>query len=275
MKTFTCILWATASLILTACSSIIGSSATHTGYKTIEVETSAATAVDVLSQNGSVIVQTDSTVEHAIVEVDVHAGGATDAEAKTRFDNVNVSAKALGGVLQVRVSFPKPFFGNDGASITVTLPAVEGVSAATTNGDIEVVGANGTIVLKTSNGGVTVLDSKGITVIETSNGVVSVRDYAGPLEVTTSNGEIAVVLSDDADEAVYLTTSNGDVQLSVASAFKGSITGSTSNGQVEITDTSGRAIKSEMGKNAGSIDLGEGPRSKLKTSNGSIAVIVN
>lgn len=264
-----------SSILLAGCNLQLGPNAKHTGTQRISLMSTTSAAVDVKSRNGDVFVHADSLVKHAIIEVEITAGGSTDAQAAARYDNVNVTAKDVGGVLQVRVSFPQPGFSNDGADFTVTIPEMTGVAVSTSNGDVEVLGANGTVILKTSNGAVTVLESTGITVIETSNGVVLVRDYAGPLEVTTSNGEITVVLSDEADEAVYLTSSNADVQLFVGPAFKGTITGSTSNGQVEITDSSGRATKSEQGKNAGSVDLGEGPRSQLKTSNGSIAVIVN
>jgi DUF4097 and DUF4098 domain-containing protein YvlB len=263
------------SFLVAGCNLQLGPNAKHTGTQRHQLMSTTSAAVDVKSRNGDVFVHADSSVKHAIIEVEIKAGGATDGEAKARYDNVKVSAKEVGGVLEVRVSFPQPGFSNDGADFTVTIPEMTGVAVSTSNGDVEVLGANGTISLDSSNGDVTLLDSEGITVIETSNGDVTVRDFTGSLEVDTSNGEIVVVLSEASAEGVNLGTSNSDIQLTVGAKFIGTITGTTSNGRVEITDSSGRATASNSGKGDGSVTLGEGQPSHLSTSNGSIDVIVN
>lgn len=260
--------------LIVGCSSVSFPSGSYSNSSSVEVVSTGAMAVDVQSRNGSVVVQTDETATVATVEFDINTSGDTDAHAKARYEDVVVSAKEVDGVLQVRVVFPEPVLGNDGASVIVTLPELTDVGVRTSNGDVEVIGVNGNISLTTSNGAVALLESEGSAVIASSNGEVTARDFAGALEVVTSNAEIVVTLSPVSAEAIFLQTSNSDIQLTVGESFIGEIMGSTSNGRVEVSDSTSRASQIVSGSSRGSVSLGEGKTSRLATSNGSIAIIV-
>lgn len=241
---------------LGGCGSLV-SSVSHKGKVSSSIQaTNAAVDLDISTKNGNVIVKLDPDSDEIALQVSLTAGGASEQEAKTRYDAALKSAKAIlnNGTLSVQLKFPQPRYGNDGADITLVLPQIKGARVQTSNGDVEIDSAKGEIAIITSNGDVTISKS------------------TGKINIDTSNGDVDVELLDSATGPVTINTSNSSVSLSVGSAFAGSITMSTSNAGVTLVDPGKRAKSSSIDRSDGSIDLGKGPKSIIDTSNGPITV---
>lgn len=254
-----------ANLLIVLCVITLGgcgpldSSARHKGTVSNSIQaTNEAVDLDITTKNGNVIVRQDSDSDEITIEIALTTGGATQQEAKTRYDAALKSAKAIlnNGTLSVQLKFPQPRYGNDGADITLVLPQIKEASVQTSNGDV-------------------VIDSsKGDIAIDTSNGDVTISKSTGKIDIDTSNGDVDVDLLDSATGPVTISTSNSSVSLSVGSAFVGSITMSTSNSGVTLVDPGKRAKSSSIDDSDGSIDLGKGPKSTIDTSNGPITVML-
>lgn len=137
---------------------------------------------------------------------------------------------------------------------TIHLPAGANASLNVTNGEIEVVGASGSIEAHTTNGAIRAESTEGSVVAGTTNGDVDVSMMKLP-----SQG------------ASYHTT-NGTIRLKLPAGLDADVSARTTNGSVrsdfEIT-TSGTLSHRNL---SGRIGRG-GPRLDLATTNGSIVLI--
>jgi DUF4097 and DUF4098 domain-containing protein YvlB len=126
------------------------------------------------------------------------------------------------------------------------------LTAHSSNGRIEIRGAEGYVTATTSNARITVEESEGIGELRTSNGPITAEVPAvrGDVTVTSSNGRITLRLAEGLNARVVATTSNGRVSVedlplvleeSTATSLSGTIgdggptiTVRTSNGDIEL-----------------------------------------
>lgn len=237
--------------------------------------------------NGSVSVRADRGAH----EVSIHA--KIRAKNDERLEQVRIRAERDGdGALVVEAVFPDgKRQSNEGCSFEIVVPEVNGFNAKTGNGKVSIEGLAGPAVIKTSNGQVVVRDHSGtvdantsngmVTLVniagsvraDTSNGKVNVEDCGGPVEVETSNGAVTISLRESASGPINVETSNGSVEVNVPAGYHGELAMTTSSwGKVNFTDVAGRTISERRSLE---VALGDGgPRSTIKTSNGSITARV-
>lgn len=213
--------------------------------KALSVPHVADSPIDVETANGSI------TVTKADRK-DVQIEATVRATTQERADAVKVTAERDGDSLRVRVTWPdgarEP---NEGCNITIAVPDARGVALRSSNGRLTVAGLGGPADLRTSNGRINVKGHAGRVTAESSNGRITVGGrVTGPVE---------------------LTTSNGAVELELGSEFRGKLSLRTSNGSVKVSDL-GEATLERSGRSRAVINFGDGPDSRVKTSNGSIRV---
>lgn len=141
------------------------------------------------------------------------------------------------------------------ADFVAEVPANVVVDAATTNGSVQVNGANAGVTAKTVNG-----------TVEASN-------VSGPLSLSTTNGNVRLSADSLADaDVVRLSTTNGTISAELPANLQGNFDLSTVNGVVSSDfpippASSGRANRHLQGQ------VGSLPRLvKMRTINGTVSV---
>ncbi|MCA9284118.1 MAG: hypothetical protein KDA22_02800, partial [Phycisphaerales bacterium] len=198
-------------------------------------------------------------------------GGATEEQAEERLAATAVTTtRESNGALVVRPAFPTPGTSRDSASIRIIVPDTAEVVARSSNGGVRIGGVSGPVHVSTSNGGVEVTDIGGPATIDTSNGAVRVRNTTGGTTVTTSNGSVVAI---NAGWPLSIRTSNGGITVETAGPGVGTLEARTSNGTVSYGGGGTSAIRSSTSRGQMSLVFDEtGPRSSLRSSNGSIRV---
>ncbi|ABN56175.1 MULTISPECIES: DUF4097 family beta strand repeat-containing protein [Methanoculleus] len=119
---------------------------------------------------------------------------------------------------------------------------LEETELLTSNGRIEIRGAEGYVTATTSNAGITVEDCGGIAGLATSNGEVTAELSAvrGDVTVSSSNAGITLRFAEDLDARVVATTSNGgitvhDLMLRLEESTGTSVSGTLGNGGPTVT----------------------------------------
>lgn len=241
----------------------------------------------VRSENGRIALSRDESRR------DIGITAHVRAQTQERADAVAIEAAAQpDGTLLITTVWPEPGRrGGEGASLEVVVPDAVGLTLETSNGAIECSGAAGLARLRTSNGAIRVEGHEGAVKAETSNGAVRLSNVAGAIEIDTSNasvtvdrargpvrasssnGKLNVELLPAAAGPVELDTSNGSITLRVGPGFRGSLSAGTSNGRVQVAERVAKgAAAVQVGKSSATLTFGDGARSTLATSNGTIAI---
>ncbi len=281
----------------TGCVAHVGGNGSQWGWgesvKETRVLTVAAVAgkpIDVKSKNGGVTIK-------ATKRSDVQITAKLQGKSQERLETVKVVAeRQADGTLRIRPVWPEgeSAWGwnsasqNDGCTFDIEVPDAAGVKVQTSNGGVTLNGLSGAAALSSSNGGVHVNEHAGDLTIDTSNGGVHVdgidgalkvdtsngsveaKDVLGPVTVETSNAGVDVELAKDNAGPVHISSSNGGVDLTVGPAFKGTLVVDTSNGKVSVPSALGKVVK--QSKTSATVEVGEGPKSVVDTSNGSVTV---
>ena len=252
----------------------------------------ASVAVDVKSSNGSIWVRSDPKAQRVSIEAIIQVGGKSDSEAKKRLGGSSLVSEVNDGTVRVRLKFPEPSFDEDGGRITIIVPHLKAVTAKSTNGRISISNSNGTSDVTTTNGAVEMVSCTADVKATTTNGQINVKDCLAKIELnttngnvivrqalhevlaTTQNGSLNVYCGDAGSGPVHLKSSNDDVKLEIAQAFRGSIQIRTSNGDIEIIDPKKRAKMVESESSTGAVVMSEGDESTIKTTNGTVEVVI-
>lgn len=159
-------------------------------------------------------------------EVYVHISGNSKAEEEIEFEvveksyGVYIKAKKEGSWTSV--------WGGIQYKIEVKVPRDFNANVATSGGDINLEGMNGTADLKTSGGDVRTANSAGKFELKTSGGDVNVNAHNGDLDLATSGGDVTVI---KARGDINAGTSGGDIKLEAAD---GKIDAGTSGGDIRV-----------------------------------------
>ena len=220
------------------------------------------TPIEVEAKNGSVTIRRGSGSE-VMIEAEIRAVD------EVRLDEAEVLVVRRDvGTLHISATWPGGRRSNEGCAYTITMPDIADVVARSSNGRITVEGAQGSVDAKTSNGKIKIEQHTGAVEARTSNGRVKIDGALTSVYARSSNGKIEVA---GATGPIDLETSNGKIEVELAPDFRGTIGARTSNGRVKLDRQLGVTARS-IKKRSGTVSFGEGPQSRLKTSNGSIVI---
>lgn len=195
------------------------------------------------------------------VSFDVTVPAHCNAVLRTSGGDIRIGD--LTGQMQARTS------GGD-----VVVGAIEGeVKVTTSGGDIQLKQASGSARLETSGGDVEVGRVLGPADISTSGGDISIGGVEGMLKASTSGGDITASIQGALKQDCSLGTSGGDVAVTLDRNVGFELDAATSGGGINaqgltITIEKGGVHKSRL---AGAVN-GGGPRLRLRTSGGDIAI---
>jgi hypothetical protein len=228
----------------------------------------AVHSLAVESRNGGIEVFADDDCEDLAVEALIRGAGHDEDEARVRAEAARLVFLVDGGVATLRVEFDVEPRINEGASLVLRLPPLESLRLRTSNGEVVVEDTHGDLEIRTSNSGVTVRRHDGAVAADTSNGEILLQRIAGPVRADTSNAGIAV-LESSLEAPLALDTSNGDVHVELGSVFKGELEVRAGNGEIHVERTG------DLGFGPGKhvYRFGDGPRSRIETSNGSVTIL--
>ncbi len=270
------------SLTLLGCG--ITQRATFTRTVTISKTHVEAAPIRAQVSNGSIEVKVGNTDE-------VQITAKIKALTQDRLDRTMLIVTRTGDqTLDISVQWPDgKRKGNEGCSLTITLPDAGVIALKTSNGRLTVTGvgtdldlqtSNGRIVAsdipgniygRTSNGRVTLTNIGGEIDVDTSNGKLIFTNVTGPIKADTSNGSVQIRLTEAATGPIDISTSNGSATIAVGSRFQGKLQLSTSNGRIKV-DEHTNAKSMTINKSSASINFGGNGSSRVRTSNGSITV---
>lgn len=228
-------------------------------------------ALVVETDNGSVTLETDLTLAEIAVDAQVTGSGESEDEARARAEEATVQFELRdeGRTARVYVTFPGDRRPAEGCSFVIRAPRVLTTRIDTGNGDVRVAGTAGDLAIDTSNGGVVVDRHEGTVAIETSNGNLRLTGISGEVTARTSNGSIVLDAGTGSIARFDLDTSNGGVEVALGPGFAGTIDAATSNGSVDCRLA---AATVEGSRSEKSVRVGDGPRCRVRTSNGSIVL---
>ena len=225
----------------------------HVDQKPLKVE----------SSNGSIhVVQTQRS--------DIEVLATIRATSIERLQQVEIiHERSANGELTIKALWPDKRHSREGCRFEIAIPNVRDLNLRSSNGRLRVSGSDGMAKLKTSNGKITVEDHRGDLDAETSNGTISARGVIGNLKLKCSNGRIE---AQDVQGQVDGQTSNGSITLGLAAPFRGTLDLKTSNGSIKIADDLEDRVVSRDKKKRATLQFGNGPSSRARTSNGSITI---
>jgi len=183
----------------------------------------------------------------------------------------------------------------EGVGYVLRLPEIGGDTMLTDFGDIDIVGATGTIhaesdfgdikvnaqnapsiVVLTDHGDIDVFHIAGPATLETDFGDIRAEHVAGAIEARSDHGDIDLLLTPDNPGPFVAITEFGDVSVLAGRALTGSLDMDTDFGDsrfVGLTDT-GRTLR-VGGNDEASVRIGEGGHSRAMTSHGDIRVTMS
>lgn len=235
--------------------------------RTSSIPHMAASPLVVDTANGAITVSTSAQATEVTIVAKLRA------QTKERLAATKVLAERKDDeTLSVYVKWPEDKrLSNEGCAFEVVLPDASSVKLTSSNGAVTAKGINGVVYAESSNGAITVDRAGGEVTAKTSNGSVTISDAPGKVLADSSNGAIRVSMTHDAKGPVKLDTSNGAITLTFGAAFSGTIEADTSNGRVTVSGVETGKIKQHK-KSEAAVTLGDGDKSVLETSNGSITI---
>jgi DUF4097 and DUF4098 domain-containing protein YvlB len=147
------------------------------------------------------------------------------------------------------------------------------IDAHTSGGDIVLKESTARAKLGTSGGNIEVDRAGGPTEVSTSGGDITINAVAQLISATTSGGNVRATLTEPLKQDAVLSTSGGDVRVRIVKGAGFELDASTSGGAVQAEGLTITIAKGGVGKSrlVGSVN-GGGPRLKLRSSGGDIAV---
>ncbi len=232
-----------------------------------------ANALEVKTDNGDVWIHTEPGRTEIGVKARITGAGKTPEEAEERARNAKVqfAIDSASGVAHLTVAFEGDRRSSEGCAFDLLVPGLDRIRVDTGNGGVEIDGARGEVVVDTSNGHVSLSNVFGSAHLETSNGAIELTDVSGSVIARSSNGAVTTRGSAMDLKDFEIETSNGDIELALGANYDGEIDAETSNGGIECRREGAAVTKQRHGGHC-SIRLGDGARSRVHTSNGSITI---
>lgn len=223
--------------------------------------------------NGHQSVQGDA--DHGgkvVVQAQVRAGGADQADAQAALDAVLVHARRKGDAIDVGWTWKTEHAKSWGASVDfdIRMPPTLQADFTTHNGAVTVRGLSGGCRLETHNGKVSAETSGPELRASSHNGALDVTTSAAEVALETHNGAITAKLIADGEVGGEISTHNGGIVVILGEAAATALDCSTSNGAIHC-DRDLQQSRVKPDRLAGSINGGI-KTLKIESHNGSIKV---
>jgi hypothetical protein len=225
--------------------------------------------------NGPITVKaaSDSKVEAVVTKI---GSGATTEAAQADLENVIVTYSQDGDTIRIVAKRTGPrVFGSSGASIELKVPSNSLLSLTTSNGAISATGTSREITARSSNGEIDVIGAKGKLDLKTTNGAIKIEANEATVAAETTNGDVGFVGS-LTKGSHKLQSTNGSIEVKLPAMAQFQFTASTSNGSVKNRFPGLQPKSGKAGGNRLAGVIGSGADSEvvveLETSNGGITI---
>ena len=212
--------------------------------KSFKLERTAKLRVDTSDANIRVTGCECSTVEARVTTQGWTIGG----------DNgINISDRQTGDQIDIEVRFPRQGFqinwGNRRVDIEVRVPREADLDLHTGDGNVDVQGVKGTLLLRSGDGNINLSNLQGSLKADTGDGNIDMRDVRGDVTLHTGDGNIDVAGIDGS-----LSAETGDGRVRVNGRFD-VLDLRTGDGGIEAKAAEGSKLESNWRLNTGDGNL--------------------
>lgn len=246
--------WLVLALVSgSACGAVSARAEAHDEWKR-SYPVAAGASFEIRNTNGRIKVEAGGTNTIEVVATR-RVKAPSEAQAKATLAEFEIEETRSGSHIKLQAKNQAfSFMVNRSKSVdyTVRAPSWVNITLDSTNGDIEVNGAGGTLRAESTNGDIRATSLEGAADVETTNGNVHLEflRLAGGLKSSTTNGDITVGLPRDVKANLYARVTNGNI--------------SATDLSLTTTEQSRRKLEASIG--------GGGPQVRLSTTNGEIRV---
>jgi hypothetical protein len=193
-------IWMICTVLLT----VLPSASTDEWNKSFKLERTAQLRVDTSDANIRVTACDCSTVEARVTTQGWTIGG----------DGINIVDRQTGDQIAIEIRFPRQAFqfnwGNRRVDVEVKVPREADLDLHTGDGNVEVEGVKGNILLRSGDGNIRLSDLQGSLKAETGDGNMDILGVRGDVALHTGDGNIDV---NGIDGALRAETGDGRVRV--------------------------------------------------------------
>jgi DUF4097 and DUF4098 domain-containing protein YvlB len=222
---------------------VIPSASPDEWTKSFKLERTAKLRVETSDANIRVTACDCSTVEVRVTTQGWTIGG----------DGINIADRQTGDQIDIEVRFPRQVFQmnwrNRRVDIEVKVPREADLDLHTGDGNVDVQGVKGTLLLRSGDGNIKLSDLQGSLKADTGDGNIDMRDVRGDLTLHTGDGNIDVAGVDGS-----LRAETGDGRVRVNGRFD-VLDLRTGDGGIEAKAAEGSKLESNWRLNTGDGNL--------------------
>lgn len=233
-------------MILTICMvmlAVLPAGSTDEWTKNFAVERAAKVHVETSDANIRVIAYDGANVQARITTKGWKIGG----------DGIAIVDHQTGDQIDIEVRFPHHRFqvdwGNRRVDIELKVPRTADLDMHTGDGNVDVQGVKGTLLLRSGDGNLKLSGLEGKLNANTGDGNIDLRDVRGDVSLHTGDGRIDVVAADGS-----LRAETGDGRVTINGRFDG-LDLKTGDGGIDAVANEGSKLESEWRLNTGDGNL--------------------
>ncbi len=223
--------------------SVLPSGSTDEWTKSFKLERTAQLRVETSDANIRVTSCECSTVEARITTQGWKIGG----------DGINIVDRQTGDQIDIEVRFPRHAFqinwGNRRVDIEIKVPRDADLDLHTGDGNVDVQGVKGTVLLRSGDGNLELSELQGTLKADTGDGNIDMRNVRGDLTLHTGDGNIDVSGIDGS-----LRAETGDGRVRVNGRFD-VLDVKTGDGGIEAVAAEGSKMEANWRLNTGDGNL--------------------
>lgn len=209
------------------------------------LQCTSETALTIDNINGTVSIQTDSDTRDAVVSAVLSVTAGSEDAAEKFLDMIEIHFVREGDVFVIESKVPKVWTMKGRArkprswkvDYQITIPEGFDITAGVTNGDVEILGANASVIGQTINGNVAIKDNTGSVNAVSTNGSTEVsndQDFKLKIKQITQNGSNTLNLPNAKYGDYSLRTTNGKIIINMASSVEPKIIAKAVNGDITL-----------------------------------------
>lgn len=222
---------------------VLPADSTDEWTKTFNVERAARLRVETSDANIRVIAWEGATVQARI----------TTKGWKIGADGINIVDRQTGDQIDIEVRFPRHAFQmnwrNRRVDIEIKVPRTADLDLHTGDGNVDVQGVKGTLLLRSGDGNLKLSELEGKVNANTGDGNIEMRDVRGDVSLHTGDGRIDVVAADGS-----LRAETGDGRVTINGRFD-LLDVKTGDGGIDAVANEGSKLESEWRLNTGDGNL--------------------
>jgi len=223
--------------------SVLPSASTDEWTKSFNLERAAKVRVETSDANIRVTSWDGTTVEARITTKGWKIGG----------DGINIVDHQTAEQIDIEVRFPRHVFqvnwGNRRVDIEIKVPRTANLDLHTGDGNVDVQGVNGAILLRSGDGNLTLSELQGTLKAHTGDGNIDVRNARGEVTLHTGDGRIDLTGIDGS-----LTAETGDGRVHVNGRFD-VLDVKTGDGGIDAVASEGSKLDANWRLNTGDGNL--------------------